>query len=153
MEDRTDARIRDGVGSGSLSRHGRRGGVSHRKSVGHGPFQALIADPLGTPDFTSRKTRTLPFSFDPPGKRVIWRVVKRPDLIVVEARLIYFQKRASLLHARHVLDREAECFGGRFETPVTKSAASACRFARIKPCSVCVIESDHVVVLRVWQVG
>ena len=91
----------------------------------------------------------LPFSFASPGKRVIWRVVERPDLIVVETRLIYFQQRSSLLRARHVFDREAERFGCRFETSVTKSAASACRFARINPRSVRVIETDHVVVLRV----
>jgi hypothetical protein len=57
--------------------------------------------------------------------------VERPDLIVVETSLIYFQQRASLLCAGHVFDREAERLGGCFETPITKSAVSAYRFAGI----------------------
>ena len=102
----------------------------------------MVADPFRRPDFISRKARTLPFSFNPPRKRIIWRVVKRPDLIVVETRLVYFQRRASLLRARHVIDREAERLGGRFETPITKSVVSAIALPAYSPAPS--VESNQI---------
>ena len=90
---------------------------------------------------------------DPAGKRIIQRVIKRTDLVVVETRLINFQHRASLLCARHVFDRKSQRLGDRFETPVAKSVASAHRFARIESCSNGVVELGQAMPLRVPDVG
>ncbi len=82
-------------------------------------------------------------------KRVIWRVVERTDLVLIETRLVNFQHRPTLLTAWHVFYCETEGLGSCLEPPIARAAYSSFRLAGVKSSSARIVEPGHICALAV----